>query len=134
MEWIDHLGKGNGSVHWISDETGHKVLGYRLSDYGNTNKVYVLRIWNDGEKEHLKGVAVSVIKGKDNGDSVGPGKFALKRTEDLDDASVSLPPEFAPEEKGDMIDIEVECISPTGKPLLLRTRLRAKSVWHYPSI
>ena len=134
MEWLDHLSKGNGSDHWILDEIGRKVLGYRLSDYGSTNKVYVLRLCDGEKKEYIKVSAVSVIKRNYNGDSVGSKKFVLKYAKDVGDVLVSLPVEFAPEKKGDIITIEIECISSNRKHFLLSTRLTAKSVWHYPSI
>ena len=134
MIWEDECGKGNGQLHVVHDERGGEILRYRFDDFGNTNDVYEISINDKGHRfpDHL---SVNVEKRNDEGCKVCAGVVLLRRTSDGRWLQGRLPPQFAPGNVNETIEMDV--IIPSADNSSERTiklRLRSRKVWSFPSV
>lgn len=138
LEWVDDKGRGNIGSHWLLNEAGREVLGYRLSDYSNTNKIYSLQMWcRDKRNAFPLEVTGSVFRTTTTGLRTHLHMFVLRPEYPYDPyntLSVELPSIFAPEDEGETLEIDIVLPKEVDGIRTIHIRHVSEKVWHFVSV
>jgi hypothetical protein len=130
LEWVDVDGFGNGIVHQVCDDNGWPVVYLRLSDYANTNNVYLLEILNTNlyvVKNNIK-----AIRYDQQGKRLSESEFqANSRDGSKVGMKIELPLDFTPRVVGETLVLKLFVVSRGGDVNEMKIKFSSKK-FYYP--
>lgn len=132
--WEDECGKGNGQLHTAYDENTGEIFRYRFSDFRDTNGVYEISI-DDKAHRFFDYLSLNVEKKDRYKRKVCAGGFVLERSDDDRWLNCKLPPQFAPDNVDETIEmVLVNPPSTNESERIIKFNLHSRKVWSFPSI
>ncbi len=138
LEWVDDKGRGNIESHWLLNKAGREVLGYRLSDYSNTNGVYSLYLWSHDKRTAFPSEMTGTVSRTTKTGLRTPLHMFVLRPEYPYDPhntlSVELPSIFAPEDEEETLEIDIVLPEEIDGIRTIHIRHVSENVWHFISV
>ena len=144
LEWVDENGKGNGFCHELLNHNGEHCMSFRLSDYGNTNKVYQLLIFSENKINLIisNEVDISILRFSQEGELQDSYIFTGLFGDIVN--GFYLPLSCSPQSQGEKLEIKVvvyqskypgnfHTLAPKQK-VKMEARLICEKVRHFPSV